>query len=100
MRIELLRSHGVEPVIVFDGGRLPIKGEEEASRHRCVFSTTLQWTDSTVSWTCQQLHDPQSFCYISYYLQSRTFSTKSLWPWEAPLDADCGLQVTLSGMLC
>jgi exonuclease-1 len=36
MRVELLRSHGVEPVIVFDGGRLPIKGEEEASRHRWV----------------------------------------------------------------
>ena len=33
-RIQLLRTNGVEPIVVFDGGRLPIKGEEESSRHR------------------------------------------------------------------
>jgi len=35
-RVQLLRTHGVEPIIVFDGGRLPIKGEEEETRHRLV----------------------------------------------------------------
>jgi hypothetical protein len=33
-RVQLLRSNGVDPFVVFDGGRLPIKGEEEQSRHR------------------------------------------------------------------
>jgi 5'-3' exonuclease len=33
-RVDMLRSHGVEPWVVFDGGRLPIKGDEESSRHR------------------------------------------------------------------
>lgn len=33
-RIQLLRSNGIEPLVVFDGGRLPIKGQEEQSRHR------------------------------------------------------------------
>ncbi|KAF6251552.1 PIN domain-like protein [Scenedesmus sp. NREL 46B-D3] len=33
-RIQMLRTHGVEPLVVFDGGRLPIKGDEESSRHR------------------------------------------------------------------
>ena len=30
--VEMLRHHGVHPVVVFDGGRLPMKGEEEGSR--------------------------------------------------------------------
>jgi exonuclease-1 len=34
-RIQLLRTNGLEPIVVFDGGRLPIKGDEEESRHRC-----------------------------------------------------------------
>ena len=34
-RVEMLRRHGVTPVIVFDGGRLPMKREEEGSRSRC-----------------------------------------------------------------
>lgn len=34
-RIQLLRTNGLEPIVVFDGGRLPIKGEEEESRRRC-----------------------------------------------------------------
>jgi exonuclease-1 len=34
-RVELLRHHGVEPVIVFDGGRLPMKADEEDTRRRC-----------------------------------------------------------------
>lgn len=33
-RVELLLSAGLVPVLVFDGGRLPNKGEEEASRGR------------------------------------------------------------------
>ncbi|RMZ55917.1 hypothetical protein APUTEX25_004341, partial [Auxenochlorella protothecoides] len=33
-RVELLLSAGLVPVMVFDGGRLPNKGEEEASRGR------------------------------------------------------------------
>jgi exonuclease-1 len=34
-RVELLRGNGVTPVIVFDGGRLPMKAEEEETRRRC-----------------------------------------------------------------
>jgi hypothetical protein len=33
-KVDMMRSHGVEPWVVFDGGRLPIKGNEESSRHR------------------------------------------------------------------
>lgn len=33
-RVELLQSSGVVPVVVFDGGRLPMKNEEEAARKR------------------------------------------------------------------
>jgi exonuclease 1 len=33
-RIDMLLHHGVQPLVVFDGGRLPIKGEEEAQRRR------------------------------------------------------------------
>lgn len=33
-RVELLQSSGVLPVVVFDGGRLPMKNEEEAARKR------------------------------------------------------------------
>ena len=33
-RIALLQSCGVVPVVVFDGGRLPMKREEEGSRAR------------------------------------------------------------------
>ena len=34
-RVNLLRDNGVKPVIVFDGGRLPMKQEEESTRQRC-----------------------------------------------------------------
>jgi hypothetical protein len=34
-RVQLLTAHAVIPLIVFDGGRLPIKGEEEDARRRC-----------------------------------------------------------------
>jgi exonuclease-1 len=34
-RVELLRRHGVEPVLVFDGGKLPSKDQEESNRSRC-----------------------------------------------------------------
>ena len=33
-RMELLRRNGVVPVIVFDGGRLPMKAGEEGARQR------------------------------------------------------------------
>lgn len=33
-RVDLLQRAGVTPVIVFDGGRLPMKGDEEAFRAR------------------------------------------------------------------
>lgn len=35
-RVEIMRSAGVTPVIVFDGGRLPMKAGEEESRARSV----------------------------------------------------------------
>lgn len=34
-KVEMLLSNGVEPVIVFDGGRLPMKADEEDGRRRC-----------------------------------------------------------------
>jgi acetylglutamate kinase len=34
--VELLQRSGVEPVCVFDGGKLPSKAAEEAERERCV----------------------------------------------------------------
>jgi hypothetical protein len=33
-RVQQLTGSGVVPLIVFDGGRLPIKGEEEDARRR------------------------------------------------------------------
>lgn len=37
-RVELLRRNGVIPLIVFDGGRLPMKAGEEGARQRyCPF---------------------------------------------------------------
>ena len=33
-RVKLLQGCGVTPVLVFDGGRLPMKAEEESERHR------------------------------------------------------------------
>ncbi|KAL5716507.1 Rad2 nuclease [Ranunculus cassubicifolius] len=33
-RVNLLRHHGVKPILVFDGGHLPMKGEEETKRAR------------------------------------------------------------------
>ncbi|KAK9820784.1 hypothetical protein WJX74_002931 [Apatococcus lobatus] len=33
-RVDLLLQHGIKPVIVFDGGKLPIKANEEAERSR------------------------------------------------------------------
>jgi hypothetical protein len=48
-RIQMLRSHGVEPIMVFDGGRLPIKGEEEATRRRCVVCSCSTSSSSSSS---------------------------------------------------
>lgn len=33
-RVEMLRHHGVEPVLVFDGAKLPSKADEEGTRER------------------------------------------------------------------
>lgn len=33
-RVELLRQHGVEVLVVLDGGRLPMKAEEEDARRK------------------------------------------------------------------
>lgn len=33
-RIEMLRSHGVVPIVIFDGCRLPMKADEEDTRRR------------------------------------------------------------------
>ncbi|KAG1668814.1 hypothetical protein FOA52_004908 [Chlamydomonas sp. UWO 241] len=33
-RIEMIRHHGVRPIVVFDGGRLPSKSDEEDTRRR------------------------------------------------------------------
>lgn len=33
-RIETLVGNGVEPIVVFDGGRLPMKADEEDSRRK------------------------------------------------------------------
>ena len=35
-RVEVMKAAGVIPVIVFDGGRLPMKANEEESRARFV----------------------------------------------------------------
>lgn len=33
-RVNLLRHYGVKPIMVFDGGFLPMKGEQESKRAR------------------------------------------------------------------
>ncbi len=35
-RVEVMRAAGVIPVIIFDGGRLPMKAGEEENRGRSV----------------------------------------------------------------
>ena len=37
-RVNLLRQHGVEPIMVFDGASLPLKGEKHLERRRCVYN--------------------------------------------------------------
>ena len=60
--VEMLRHHGVHPVVVFDGGRLPMKGEEEGSRaqcaHRllCCCSNTLPVLLHTNGWRSSSAH--------------------------------------------
>ena len=44
-RVELLRSCGVEPVLVFDGANLPMKADEEGTRRRCADSVSRVRTD-------------------------------------------------------
>ena len=36
-RVDLLRQHGVKPLLVFDGGRLPMKENQENKRARYAF---------------------------------------------------------------
>lgn len=33
-KVQMLQHSGVTPVVVFDGGRLPMKAAEEGTRHR------------------------------------------------------------------
>ena len=39
-RVDILRHHGVKPLLVFDGGRLPMKEIQENKRARYVFDTS------------------------------------------------------------
>ena len=34
-RVKMLRHYGVQPVLVFDGGCLPMKSDQELKRARC-----------------------------------------------------------------
>jgi hypothetical protein len=40
-QVELLRKHGITPVCVFDGGKLPAKSKEEDERNRCAPRTPV-----------------------------------------------------------
>lgn len=40
-RVRLLRHHGIEPYVVFDGGPLPAKKKTESSREKWVDATFL-----------------------------------------------------------
>ena len=48
-RVELLRSCGVVPVLVFDGANLPLKAEEEGTRRRCLLCSYSSETSKTRS---------------------------------------------------
>lgn len=43
----MLRHFGVKPILVFDGGPLPMKTEQEIKRARCwiLFFKFLHWID-------------------------------------------------------
>jgi exonuclease-1 len=47
-RVEMLRRHGVDPVIIFDGGRLPLKAEEEDTRRRCACHHTAPYASGSM----------------------------------------------------
>jgi hypothetical protein len=34
--VELLRYYKIVPILVFDGGRLPMKGDKESDRHEYI----------------------------------------------------------------
>ena len=53
-RVELLRRNGVVPVIVFDGGRLPMKAGEEGARQRYFSAVSAQLQPSII--VQQHLH--------------------------------------------
>ena len=40
-KVQMLQQCGVQPIIVFDGGRLPMKAAEEGSRSRLLAAKTL-----------------------------------------------------------
>ncbi len=40
-RVETLQQAGVSPIIIFDGGRLPMKSAEEGTRARCASCSVL-----------------------------------------------------------
>lgn len=45
-RVEMMQQHGVQPVMVFDGGRLPMKAGEEDARQRWVLPLFHEHLDS------------------------------------------------------
>jgi len=45
-RVNLLRHYGVKPILVFDGGLLPMKGDQENKRARYILLYDL-WS---ISW--------------------------------------------------
>lgn len=40
-RVNLLRHHGVEPIMVFDGASLPVKEDKQLERRRCASFISL-----------------------------------------------------------
>ena len=43
-RLEMLRANGVEAIMIFDGGKLPMKGDEEDTRRKSVPCLTASLT--------------------------------------------------------
>jgi len=54
-RVQLLTTHGASPLIVFDGGRLPIKGNEEESRRRWVCCNSCTRWHNRLASSCSVL---------------------------------------------
>lgn len=57
-KVHMLQQHGVQPVVVFDGGRFPMKAAEEGSRTRLlaafgVCSVLIDYNSSIYHLTCE-----------------------------------------------